>query len=219
MIDLLWAAVHGSAALVGQNPELAILVAFLAAIIEAVAVLGVLLPGTPILMAVAGAAAMSGLSIWPIMTVAVLGAVIGDFVSFWLGERFSTRLRCVWPFARRPELLAQAERFFARYGMASVALCRFLPVLRSTVPLVAGMVGMPRRRFLLANVVSAFVWAPLHVLPAKYAGLSLDRLQAGDWQPAALMLAAFLVVSVGGWWVHRMVKARVGVVPHGPRSP
>jgi len=209
LIDLLWAAVHGSAALVGQNPELAILVAFLAAIIEAVAVLGVLLPGTPILMAIAGATAMSGLSIWPIMLVAVLGAVIGDFVSFWLGERFSTQLRCMWPFARRPELLAQAEQFFARYGMASVALCRFLPVLRSTVPLVAGMVAMPRRRFLLANVLSACVWAPVHVLPAKYAGLSLDRLAAGEWQPAALMLAAFLVVSAGGWWLHRMVKTRI----------
>jgi undecaprenyl-diphosphatase len=209
LIDALWAVVHGSAALVGGNPELAILVAFLAAIVEAVAVLGVLLPGTPILMAVAGAAAMSGLPIWPILTVAVIGAVIGDFVSFWLGERFSTRLRGTWPFARRPELLAQAERFFARYGMASVALCRFLPVLRSTVPMVAGMVGMPRRRFLIANVLSAFVWAPVHVLPAKYAGLSLDRLAAGDWQPAALFVAAFVVVSVAGWWVHRAVKARV----------
>jgi undecaprenyl-diphosphatase len=209
LIDALWAVVHGSAALVGQNPEMAILVAFLAAVVEAVAVLGVLLPGTPILMAIAGAAAMSGMSIWPIMAVAVIGAVIGDGVSFWLGRRFSARLRGVWPFARRPELLAQAERFFARYGIASVALCRFLPVLRSTVPLVAGMVGMSRCRFLIANVASAFVWAPLHVLPAKYAGLSLDRLAAGDWQPAAICLATFAIVSLGGWWVHRMVKARV----------
>ncbi len=208
MIEAIWSVVHGSAALVGQNPELAHLVAFLAAIVEAVAVLGVLLPGTPILMAVAGAAAMSGLSIWPIMAVAVLGAVIGDFVSFWLGQRFSTRLRGVWPFAKRPELLAEAERFFARYGMASVAICRFLPVLRSTVPLVAGMVAMPRRRFLIANVLSAFVWAPVHVLPAKYAGLSLDRLAAGDWQPAALCLVAFVLVSAAGWWVHRMVRAK-----------
>jgi undecaprenyl-diphosphatase len=208
LIEALWSVVHGSVALVAQNPELAILVAFLAAIVEAVAVLGVLLPGTPILMAVAGAAAMSGLSIWPIMAVAVLGAVLGDFVSFWLGERFSTRLRGVWPFVRRPELLAQAEGFFARHGVASVALCRFLPVLRSTVPLVAGMVGMPRRRFLIANVLSACVWAPVHVLPAKYAGLSLDRLASGDWQPAALCLAAFAVVMAGGWFLHRTVRAR-----------
>jgi undecaprenyl-diphosphatase len=209
LIEAIWSLVHGSAALIGQHPGLAVLVAFLAAIIEAVAVLGALLPGTPILMAIAGAAAMSGLSIWPIMVVAVLGAVIGDSVSFWLGERFSARLRRLWPFARRPDLLAEAEGFFRRHGMASVALCRFLPVLRSTVPLVAGMVGMPRRRFLLANVLSAFVWAPLHVLPAKYAGLSLDRLAEGDWQPAALCLAAFAAVTLAGWAVHRMVKARV----------
>jgi undecaprenyl-diphosphatase len=208
LIDALWSVVQGAVALVGQNPGLAILLAFLAAIVEAVAVLGVLLPGTPILMAVAGAAAMSGLSIWPIMAVAVLGAVIGDGISFWIGARFSTRLRGVWPFARRPELLAQAERFFARYGIASVAICRFLPVLRSTVPLVAGMVGMPRRRFLIANVLSAFVWAPVHVLPARYAGLSLDRLASGDWQPAALCAAAFVLVSVAGWVLHRRVRAR-----------
>ncbi len=209
MVETMWAAVNGSAALVGQNPELAILVAFAAAIVEAVAVLGVLLPGTPVLMAVAGAAAMAGLSIWPIMAVAVLGAVIGDFLSYWLGARFSVRLRDGWPFATRPELLAQAERFFARYGMASVAICRFLPVLRSTVPLVAGMVGMRRGRFLVANVLSACVWAPVHVLPAKYAGLSLDRLQAGEWQPAVLCVVAFGLVSVAGWVVHRVVKARV----------
>ena len=208
MLETIWSAVHGSAALVGQNPELAILVAFAAAIIEAVAVLGVLLPGTPILMAIAGAAAMSGLSMWPIMIVAVLGAVIGDFISFWLGQRFSTRLRGIWPFARRPDLLTEAERFFARFGMASVAICRFLPVLRSTVPLVAGMVGMQRRRFLIANVLSALVWAPAHVLPAQYAGLSLDRLAEGDWLPAALCLVVFVAVSVAGWFVHRMVKAR-----------
>jgi undecaprenyl-diphosphatase len=209
VIAWVWGIVHGAAALVGQNPELAILVAFLGAVIEAVAVLGVLLPGTPILMAVAGAAAMAGMSVWPILVVAIIGAVIGDFVSFWLGERFSTRLRGVWPFRTRPELLAEAERFFARFGMVSVALCRFLPVLRSTVPLVAGMVGMPRRRFLFANVLSAFVWAPVHVLPAKYAGLSLDRLQSGEWLPAALCLVAFALMMMGGWFVHRMVRARV----------
>jgi membrane protein DedA with SNARE-associated domain len=208
LIEAFWSVVHGSAALVGQNPELAILVAFLAAIIEAVAVLGVLLPGTPILMAIAGAAAMSGMSVWPIMAVAVLGAVIGDFISFWLGGRFSVRLRGVWPFRTRPELLVEAERFFARYGMASVAICRFLPVLRSTVPLVAGMVGMSRRRFLIANVASAFVWGPVHVLPAQYAVLSLDRLAAGEWQPAALCVLAFVVVSAAGWFVHRAVRAR-----------
>ena len=172
------------------------------------AVLGVLLPGTPILMAIAGAAAIEGLPILPIMIVAIAGAVIGDFVSFWLGQRFSGRLRRIWPFARRPELMAEAERFFHRYGSLSVAICRFVPVLRSTVPLVAGMAGMRRSRFLVANVLSACVWAPVHVLPAQWAGLSITRLEAGEWQPAALWLAAFLLLSGAGWLLHRRFRPR-----------
>ena len=85
-------------------------VVFLAAIIEAVAVLGILVPGTPILMAVAGAAAIAGQPMLPFLALSILGAVIGDFLSFWVGKRFSRRLRGVWPFlASRPTLMENAE--------------------------------------------------------------------------------------------------------------
>src|SRR5438270_812781 len=120
---------------VAVNPNAALGVVFLAAIVEAVAVLGILVPGTPILMAVAGAAAMAGQPMLPFLVLSIIGAVIGDFLSFWVGGRFSGRLRCAWPFSRRPELMDNAETFFDRYGFLSVALCRFVPVLRSTVPL------------------------------------------------------------------------------------
>ena len=204
----MWSLINGAADLTAQYPELAILIAFLASIIEAVAVLGILIPGTPILMAVAAAGAMAGLSMTPILIVAIIGAVIGDFLSYWLGHRFRFRLRGVWPFATRPALIGHAETFFRRYGTASVAICRFVPVLRSTVPLVAGMAGMARARFLFANVASALVWAPAHVVPAQFAGLSLVDLQAGDWQNAALWAAGLVLFASAGWLVHRHVVAR-----------
>jgi len=203
-----WSLINGAADLAAQYPLLSILIAFAAAIVEAVAVLGVLVPGTPILMAVAAAGAMAGASMVPIMIVAILGAVIGDFVSYWVGHHFRFRLRGMWPFAARPHLMGHAETFFHRYGSASVAICRFVPVLRSTVPLVAGMAGMARSRFLIANVSSAFVWAPAHVVPAQFAGLSLAELQAGDWASAALCGAGLLLFTVAGWYVHRRVAAR-----------
>jgi undecaprenyl-diphosphatase len=183
-------------------------VVFLAAIIEAVAVLGILIPGTPILMAVTGAAAMAGQPMLPFLALSIVGAVIGDFLSFWLGRRFSARLRDVWPFSRRPGLMESAERFFDRYGVYSVALCRFVPVLRSTVPLVAGMAGMRRGRFLSGNVASAFVWAPVHIYPAALAGLSLGRWRDGDWRSGAFWGAILLAGCVGAWAVHRAVIAR-----------
>jgi undecaprenyl-diphosphatase len=204
----MWYCINTIVGIVAQHPACALGVVFLAAIIEAVAVVGIVIPGTPILMAVAGAAAMAGQPMLPFLALSVLGAVIGDFVSFWFGKRFSIRLRTVWPFSQRPALMENAAHFFDRYGLLSVALCRFVPVLRSTVPLVAGMVGMAQRRFLLANVASAFVWAPVHIYPAQLAGISLDRLKEGDWQSAALCGALLFAGCAAAWGLHRAVLVR-----------
>ncbi len=202
----MWSWIADCAALVAAHPGLAILVAFTAAVIEAVAVLGILVPGTPILMAVAGAAAVAGLPMAPILIVSIIGAVLGDFISFWVGARYTARLRSVWPFCRHPRLIGRAEVFFHRYGSMSVALCRFVPVLRSTVPLVAGMAGMKRSRFLVANVASAFVWAPAHVLPAHFAGLSIERISAGDWNTAIYAAAGLTLMLALAWGLRRTMR-------------
>jgi undecaprenyl-diphosphatase len=204
----MWYCINAIVGLVAHYPGGALGVVFLAAIIEAVAVVGILIPGTPILMAVAGAAAMAGQPMLPFLALSIAGAVIGDFLSYWVGKRFSSRLRGVWPFSSRPALMENAGRFFDRYGVSSVALCRFVPVLRSTVPLVAGMAGMRQRRFVLANVASALVWAPVHIYPAQLAGLSLGRLRDGDWQSAALWGAVLLAGCAVAWALHRAVIAR-----------
>jgi membrane protein DedA with SNARE-associated domain len=204
----MWSWIDTAVEFVGFYPNLALAVVFLAAIIEAVAVLGVVIPGTPILMAVAGAAAMAGQAMLPFLILSIIGAIIGDLLSFWAGGRFSDRLRCVWPFKSRPALMEGAERFFDRYGTFSVALCRFVPVLRSTVPLVAGMAGMQPRRFVVANVASALVWAPVHIYPAALAGLSLERLKGGDWQSGAIWGAVLLTCCLAAWGLHRMVTAK-----------
>lgn len=205
----MWSWINAAVDIVASHPSCALFVAFLAAIIEAVAVLGILIPGTPILMAVAGAAAMAGQPMIPFLALSIIGAVIGDFMSFWIGRRFSVRLRGVWPFASRPALMDNAGHFFTRYGTYSVALFRFVPVLRSTVPLVAGMAGMRQRRFVLANVASAFVWAPVHIYPAQMAGLSLNRLESGEWQSAALWGTILLTCFAAAWGLHRIIMIRL----------
>ena len=199
----MWSWINDATGWVAHYPDWALGAAFLAAIIEALAIVGTIIPGTFIVMGIAGAAAMAGHPVLPFIAVAVLGAVIGDYLSYWLGHHFRHSVRQWRPLAARPQIMAAADRFFAKYGTYSVALCRFIPVLRSTVPLVAGITGMSRRRFLVANVASALVWAPAHVCPAQLAGLSLDRLRAGEWQQAALYGAAVLVCGAAIWFAHR----------------
>lgn len=189
---------------VALHPYWALSVSFLAAIVEAVAIVGTIVPGTVIVMGVAGAAAAANQPLLPFVATAALGAMLGDFLSYWLGYHYRRTVRQWWPLVQQPRLLTGADRFFARYGAFSVALCRFVPVLRSTVPLIAGITGLPRGRFLLANVASALVWAPLHVCPAQLAGLSIDRLRtAGEWGNAAWLGAGVLVCGAALWMLHR----------------
>jgi membrane protein DedA with SNARE-associated domain len=75
----MWSWINAVVDLVAQYPAWALLVAFLAAIIEAVAVLGILIPGTPILMAVTGAAAMSGQPMLPFLTLSIMARSSATF--------------------------------------------------------------------------------------------------------------------------------------------
>jgi membrane protein DedA with SNARE-associated domain len=70
------------------------------------------------------------------------------------------------------------------------------------------MAGMRQRRFLMANVVSALVWAPLHIYPAALAGVSLGRLREGDWQSGVFCGVILLAGCAAAWVVHRVVIAR-----------
>lgn len=203
---------------VAQHPEWALVATFLAAILEAVAIVGTFLPGTVIVMGVAGAAAAAGQPLLPFLAVAALGAVLGDYLSYWIGYRYRFAIRQCWPLAQRPGLLAAADRFFARYGAFSVALCRFSPVLRSMVPLVAGITGMGRWRFLVANVTSALVWAAVHIWPAQVAGLAVDRLRSGDWQVTLLTGAGVVAFCVALWGVHRRL-APLMTMPDARQRP
>src|SRR5215212_1660150 len=111
--------------LIHTHREWAIVVIFITAFGESFAFLSILFPGTTLLIA-AGTLIKSGtLPFWPIMFAAVLGAVLGDSVSYWIGRRFGGAIARIWPFSRNPELLPAGMRFFERHGGMSVFIGRF----------------------------------------------------------------------------------------------
>jgi len=149
---------------VKDSPEWALLVIGLTAFGESFVFLGLLVPGTAILIA-AGALVSEGiLRPLPIITAAIIGAILGDSISFWLGEKFGPDLPTIWPYRTHPEQLARGIRFFERFGGGSVFIGRFFGPLRAVVPLVAGLMRMPPLRVYVANVLSALIWAPTLVL-------------------------------------------------------
>jgi len=151
-------------AVIKDNPGWAALIIGITAFGESFVFLSLLFPGTAILIA-SGALVSDGiLKPLPIIIAGIVGAVVGDSISFWLGERFGPAMQRAWPYRDHPERLARGVRFFERFGGSSVFIGRFFGPLRAVVPLVAGMMRMPHLRFYVANVLSALVWAPTLVL-------------------------------------------------------
>ena len=144
-------------AFIKVNPGWATIVIRLTAFGESFVFLSLLFPGTVILVA-SGALMSEGLldPISPIIA-GIMGAVLGDAVSFWLGQKFGPFLPKIWPFRSRLERLTRGIRFFESYGGSSIFIGRFFGPLRAVVPLAAGMMYMPPWRFYLANVLSAVV--------------------------------------------------------------
>ncbi|MDF1775580.1 MAG: bifunctional DedA family/phosphatase PAP2 family protein [Rhizobiaceae bacterium] len=210
----------------GTHPGLAIGVVFLISLLEALFVVGLFMPSTVVLVG-AGALIGSGtLSFWPIFLFTTLGAVVGDFMSYWIGHTYRERLKSIWPFSRYTFLIDSGQAFFARHGAKSIFIARFLPAIKSIVPGIAGMMGMNVKTFSIINTISAFAWAIVHLAPGIIAGRGLSRY----WQanPRLVTLMALVLVGLLAFWyltklvliliLPRLNRLREHIISRGDQS-
>ncbi|HXP04062.1 MAG TPA: DedA family protein [Stellaceae bacterium] len=170
---------------------------FLTAFGESFAFLSLLFPGTTLLIAAGTLMSGGTLPYTPVLIGAVLGATLGDTVSYWLGRRFGPGIARLWPFTRHPEMLPNGIRFFARHGGKSVFIGRFFGPVRAVIPLAAGVMEMPRGRFWAANFGSALVWAPMLLFVGDAIGDVSDRL-VGQANTFVLVFGGLTVLGIAG---------------------
>jgi membrane-associated protein len=121
-----------------------------------------LLPGDSLLF-MAGAFAGAGkLQFWPLLALLLLAAVLGDAVNYWIGRSLGRGIleRSDGRFIKR-EHVEQTEVFFRKHGGKTVVLARFVPIVRTFAPFVAGMCDMPLLRFWAFNITGAVAWVVL----------------------------------------------------------
>ena len=140
-------------------------IVFVLAFGESLAFISLLLPATVLLVGAGGIVSAANIGFWPIWGAAAAGAVLGDWVSYWLGFHFKEAIFGVWPLSRHPALPAKGRAFFARWGAAGVFIGRFFGPLRCIMPLIAGICAMPMLTFQLANLTSGLLWATAVLAP------------------------------------------------------
>ncbi|MET4391618.1 membrane protein DedA with SNARE-associated domain [Bradyrhizobium sp. F1.4.3] len=208
---------------VSAHAWLAYLTLFLAALLEAVPVVGSVVPGSTIILALSALVPGGDLRLQWVLLAAAIGAVLGDGSAYWLGHRRQREILNTWPLTNYPRVVEESENFFHRFGTWAVFFGRFVPPIRAFVPVTAGALGMPPARFYAINVPAILVWAPAHVLPGvlavsalhEYAGLPHhDHVGKHIWILSVVGVA--IIVGLAIWTIRR--RHGSGVATAKPRG-
>jgi membrane protein DedA with SNARE-associated domain len=154
-------------------------VVFVLAFGESLAFISLLVPAWAALVGIGALIGPSGISFWPVWVAGSIGAALGDWLSYWVGLKLGPTVGHIWPLSRHPDLIPKGEAFVKKWGVLGIFIGRFFGPLRASVPLVAGIFGMPYWRFQLANFSSAFVWAAVLLTLGDVVSLAVRRLWGG----------------------------------------
>ena len=197
-------------AFVSAHAWLGYLTLFLAALLEAVPVVGSVVPGSTIILALSALVPGGELRLVWVLAAAIAGALLGDGSAFWIGHRTQRTILSSWPMSNYPRVIAQSEAFFHRWGALAVFFARFVPPIRAFVPITAGALGMPSLRFFTVNIPAILLWATAHVLPGvlaisalhEYAGIP-HHTGIGKYYWMLAVIGGALIFALAVWTIRR----------------
>ena len=174
---------------------------------------GFFLPGDSLLITAGLVAAAGGLDIWLLNALLIVAAIVGDSVGYAIGYRTGPRIfrkeESRW-FSRRH--LIRTREFYERHGGKTIVLARFIPIIRTFAPVVAGVGRMEYRRFLFYNVFGGLGW----VVSLTWAGYLLGQTIPNIDRHIHLVVGVVILLSVlpigVEWWKARSrAKARAAL--------
>lgn len=158
---------------------------------------GFFLPGDSLLLTAGLLASRGTLNVAILVPLLFVAAVLGDTVGYWFGARTGPLLfRRENSLLFRRENLLKAKAFYEKHGGKTVTLARFLPFVRTFVPIVAGAAEMHYGRFLAFNLLGGVLWAIGMTLLGYYLGNALGTIEGIDRYFTLLVLAFFFIPGI-----------------------
>jgi len=182
------------AELAAQHSWVLFLALFLVIFGETGLVVFPLLPGDSLLFLAGTVAAASSLDVHLLVLVLSGAAVAGDSVNYAVGHFLGPKVFNLPPDSRlsrwlKPEYLERTHRFYEKYGGSTIIICRFVPIVRTFAPLLAGVGAMTYRRFLAYNVIGGAAW----VASLVYAGYLFGNI---PWVKGNLTFIVLAIVGI-----------------------
>lgn len=184
--------IHELLGFLANGGPLVYLIAVIAAVIEGAAFFGLIFPSETILLIAGATTIHPDVRLSLLIPLVTAGAVVGDSIGYFIGERLGPRLRTSRMGRKVPDASWQrAEDLLHQRGWLAVMFGRFAAVLRALTPALAGTMGMRYSRFLAGNLLGAVIWTPLVLIVGHYAAHNLkgveQTIRNGGWSFLALI--------------------------------
>lgn len=191
------------------DPAVIVAVAFTGIALETSLFVGFLVPGDAIL--IAASAGVDSWGMWlAVVLAAILGALCGESIGFYLGRTFGPRIRTSWLGRKLGDRSWQhADDFVTQRGGMAVFISRFLPVLHSVVPVTAGMTGMRYRTFISWTIPACTLWSLAYVSVGALATAGFDRTKSNLHLASFIFAGVLIIAAVASWAFKRWLSRRI----------
>lgn len=150
------------ATIVSNYGFLVYLILFLIIFCETGLVVTPFLPGDSLLFAAGAIASTGALKLYLLLPLLFIAAILGDALNYWIGHSINVRYRSASFFNK--DYFNRTVQFYRKHGGKTVVLARFVPIIRTFAPFVAGVTRMPYKNFTIYNIIGSFIWISLFML-------------------------------------------------------